>query len=267
MKTKVLVLLLLILSVQLFGERKTIEGDLKIAGGTAHLKFMKTLSKGLMKDNPNLRISIEGGGSGVGIKKVGENLVDIGNSGRDLKQSEIETYGLIPHKIAIDGIAIIVNNTNKINDLSFEQIQLIFSGEITNWKDVGGEDKNINLYSRDSESGTRKTFVKLALKKGKISQEAIIVNSNGNMKTAVSQDEHGIGYMSVGYLDKSIKGVAIEGIKPTLESVKNGSYKIQRYLYSITKGQPTGTTKIFLDLLLSEKGQKIISDYHFIPVK
>ena len=266
MKKSLVTIILLLVTVP-FIFAKDLSGELKIAGGTAHLKFMKTIAKNMMRKNPNLKISIEGGGSGVGIKKVGENLVDIGNSGRDLKEDEIKKYGLIPYKIAIDGIAVIVNRNNTIKDLTFEQMARIFSGEISNWKQLGGEDAKINIYTRDAESGTRKTFVKLGLKKGKIASDGIIVNSNGNMKTLVSGDKYGIGYISIGYLDDSVKGLSIEGINPNTDNVKNGSYEIRRFLYSVTKGEPKGLAKSFIDNLLNEDGQKIIKKYGFIPVK
>lgn len=253
------------------GKNETVDnklsGSLKIAGGTAHLKVMKNVADVLKAANPDLNISISGGGSGVGIKSVGEGMVDIGNSGRALKDTEIEKYGLVPHKIAIDGIAVVVNSGSVTENLNFDQIANIFSGKISNWKELGGKDEKINIYSRDSKSGTRKTFVKLALSNGNISKDAIIVNSNGNMKQAIANDKNGIGYMSVGYLDESVKGVSVENVKPTLANVKAGAYKIQRYLYSVTKGQPTGAAKEFIDLLLNAEGQKIVSKFHFIPVK
>jgi len=258
---------LLLISCSKESSKNSIEKSLKISGGTAHLKVMKEIAINLQEKKPGLNISISGGGSGVGIKSVGEGIVDIGNSGRDLKPEEINKYGLIPHKIAIDGISVIVNPKSKIENLSFEQIKDIFSGKIANWKELGGKDAKINIYTRDSKSGTRKTFSKLGLQKTKITEDAIIVNSNGNMKQAVSNDNNGIGYMSIGYLDDSVKGVGTDGIKPTLANVKSGKYKIQRYLYSVTKGEPKGVAKEFLDIILSKYGQEVVKKYHFIPVK
>ncbi len=242
------------------------KGNLRIAGGTAHLKVMKDVAKVLQSENPALKISVAGGGSGVGVKSVGESMVEIGNSGRDLTKAEITKYGLIPHKIAIDGIAVVLHPENRVSNLTFEQLKKIFNGSVSNWQEFGGLNQKINIYTRDAKSGTRKTFAKLGLKKEKISRKSIVVNSNGNMKQAISNDKNGIGYMSVGYLDASVKGVAIEGVLPTLAKVKSGDYKIQRYLYSVTKGEPKGATKLFLDYLLGVKGQKIVTDRHFIPV-
>lgn len=249
-------------------KNEVLKGELKIAGGTAHIEVMKTVADIMMAENPDLNVSISGGGSGVGIKQVGEGLIDIGNSGRELKESEIKEYGLIPQAIAIDGIAIIVNPKSKVKDLSFTQIQDIFSGKITNWKQIGGEDKEINVYTRDTNSGTRQTFEELVMgKTAKIKNEANFVTSNGNMKVLVAGDEASIGYMSVGYLDETVKATAVEGFEPTIENIKAKMYKVQRFLYSVTKGEAKGIAKTFLDRVLSEEGQKIVVEKGFIRVK
>lgn len=248
------------------GKTSTNGKSLKIAGGTAHLKVMKDVAD-MLQEQGDFDISINGGGSGVGIKSVGEGMVDIGNSGRDLTATEISTYGLVPHKIATDGIAVIVNPKNATANLTLEQIKNIFTGKVTNWKELGGADAKINIYTRDSKSGTRKTFSKLALSKEKIIKDAIVVSSNGNMKQSLSNDPNGIGYMSVGYLDNSVKGVAVENVIPSVETIVSGAYKIQRYLFSVTKGEPNGAVKEFLDMLLSDKGQAAVSKRGLIPVK
>ncbi|MDA3884771.1 MAG: phosphate ABC transporter substrate-binding protein [Candidatus Delongbacteria bacterium] len=248
-------------------KKEGLAGDLKIAGGTAHIQIMKTVAEILMKENPELNISISGGGSGLGIKQVGEGLVDIGNSGRDLKDSEINEFGLIPHKIAIDGIAIVVHPSASVEELSFSQIQNVFSGKIKNWNEIGGADLAINIYTRDAKSGTRKIFEKLAMGEAKITDIANFVTSNGNMKVLVAGDEGAIGYMSAGYLDDTIKPLAVEGVVPTLENIRNKSYKIQRYLYSVTKGEAKGIVKVLLDRVLSEEGQNVVAKKGFIKVK
>jgi len=240
---------------------------LKIGGGTAHIEILETIAKKLMKDSPDLKISISGGGSGVGIKQVGEGLIDIGNSGRALKDSEIKELGLVPHKIALDGIAVIVNPSSKVENLTLSQIQNIFLGKTKNWKEIGGADLEINVYTRDANSGTRQTFEELALNKAKVIDEANFVNSNGNMKVSVAGDKAAIGYVSVGNLDDKVKALSVEGVKPSLENVINGKYKVQRFLYSVTKGEATGLAKVMLDEVLSVSGQKIVEEKGFIKVK
>lgn len=242
-------------------------GELKVAGGTAHIKAMKEAATRVMRANPDIRISIAGGGSGVGIKQVGEGLVDIGNSGRKAKKEEIERYGLQMFKWAIDGVGIVVNPGNKVNALSTKQLQDIYAGTITNWQQLGGTDRTINLYTRDESSGTRAVFWKKALKKGAIAQNANFVVSNGAMKAAISQDPYGIGYVSVGYLDNAVTAVILDGVAPTLANVKSGKFPVSRGLYSNTKGEPTGITKKFIDFMLTDEGQKIVEANGFIPVK
>ena len=266
MKKIIVTAAVLLMSLPVFSQNK-LSGEIKIAGGTAHIEIMKAASDILMQENPDLKISISGGGSGLGIKQVGEGLIDIGNSGRVVKDSEIKEYGLVPYAIAIDGIVVVVNPVSQIKDLSFKQIQDIFSGEVTNWKEVGGKDAEINVYTRDKESGTRKTFEELSMGKAKIKDDANFVTSNGNMKVLVSGDEAGIGYMSVGYLDETVKALAVEGVEPNLENIKAGKYKVQRFLYSVTKGEAAGNAKALLDLILSEKGQEIVKEKGFLKVK
>jgi len=243
------------------------KGAIKIAGGTAHIPVMKEAAKRIMTYNPDIHISIAGGGSGVGIKQVGEGLVDIGNSGRKPADNEIARYNLKMFKWAVDGVGIIVNPRNLVKSLTKSQLIDIFAGKISSWKVLGGADKEINLYTRDKSSGTRAVFWKKALNKGEISPKASFVVSNGAMKSVVGKDSYGIGYVSVGYIDSTVAPVALDGVVPTLDTVRTGTYKIARGLYSNTKGNPTGLTKKFIDYLYTPEGQEIIAGKGFIPVK
>lgn len=245
------------------GER----GAIKIAGGTAHIPVMKEAAKRIVTFNPDIQISIAGGGSGVGIKQVGDGLVDIGNSGRKPTDDEIARYDLKMFKWAVDGVGIVVNPRNPVKSLTKSQLMDIFAGKINSWKTLGGADKEINLYTRDKSSGTRAVFWKMALSKGEVSPKANFVVSNGAMKSVVSNDPYGIGYVSVGYIDSTVAPVTLDGVVPTLDTVKTGTYKIARGLYSNTKGDPTGLTKDFIDYLYTPEGQKIIASKGFIPVK
>ncbi|MDD3473007.1 MAG: substrate-binding domain-containing protein, partial [Syntrophaceae bacterium] len=134
------------------------EGTLDIAGGTAHIPVMKEAAQKIMTFNPRIKITIAAGGSGVGVQKVGEGMVGIGNTGRALSQAEIEKFGLKSFPFAIDGVAVAVNPENPISELTSSEVQDIFSGKIKNWKDLGGKDAIINLYTRDEASGTREVF-------------------------------------------------------------------------------------------------------------
>jgi phosphate transport system substrate-binding protein len=243
------------------------KGILKIAGGTAHIPVMKAAAELIMTSNPDIRITIAGGGTGVGIKQVGEGLVEIGNAGRKATDEEIATYNLSMVKWAIDGVGAVVNPKNSVTALTTTQLQDIFSGKIVNWKEVGGEDREINIYDRDSASGTREVFWKKALNEGDVSKKSNVVVSNGAMKTAIAGDPYGIGYVSVGHIDATVAPVALDGVVPNLENTKNGSYGVSRGLYSLTKGEPAGLAKSFLDFLLSPTGQLIAKDKGFVGVK
>ena len=245
---------------------KGAKGSIKISGGTAHIPVMKEAAKRIMTVNPEIRISIAGGGSGVGIAQVGEGLVDIGNSGRKPKDEEIAKYGLEMFEWAIDGVGVVVNPSNTVAALSKAQVKDIFAGKITHWKQVGGKDKAINVYTRDEASGTREVFSEKALDKGPVFGKAAVVVSNGAMKSAVASDPYAIGYVSVGHMDKSVKPVALDGVTPSLETVKSRQYPVARGLYSNTKGKPSGLTRKFIDYLMSAEGQGIAADNGFIPV-
>lgn len=243
------------------------KGVLKVSGGTAHIPVMKEAAQQIMMMNPEIQISIAGGGSGVGIKQVGEGLVDIGNSGRKATDEEIERYQLKLHMWAIDGVAPVVNPQNKVKELSQSQLIEIFAGKLDNWKLLGGEDRNINIYTRDEASGTRAVFWKKGLDKGQITPGAHVVVSNGAMKSAIAQDPYGIGYVSVGHIDETVAPVALDGVVPTIQTVQDGTYKVARGLYSNTKGEATGLTKKFIDFLYTPEGKQIIEERGFIPAR
>ncbi len=241
------------------------KGVIDIAGGTAHIPVMKAAAKDIMAANPEIRITVTGGGSGVGVQKVGEGLVQIGNTGRALKDAEVQKYGLVTHPFAIDGVAVAVNPKNGVTGLTKAQLKDLFAGKIVNWKEVGGNDAPISLYVREDGSGTRETFEERALDKGKSTPSANVVNSNGAMKTAIANDPNALGYVGIGHLDNSIKGLAVEGATPTQENAANGKYPVTRLLYMNTKGEPQGLTKAFVDYIYTESGRKHVSGAGYIP--
>ena len=243
------------------------KGNLDIAGGTAHIPVMKKAAQAIMAANGDIRITVAGGGSGVGVQKVGEGLVQIGNTGRALKEGEIAKYGLVSFPFAIDGVAVAVNPGNGVTSLTKAQVKDVFAGRITNWKELGGKDAAISLYVREDGSGTRETFEERALDKGTSARSANVVNSNGAMKTAIAQDPNAIGYVGIGHLDDSIRGVTVDGMVPSQENAASGAYNITRLLYMNTKGEPTGLTALFIGYIYSEDGKAFISDSGYIPLE
>jgi phosphate transport system substrate-binding protein len=244
----------------------SLRGNLDIAGGTAHIPVMNEATKRIMTANPRIRITVAGGGSGVGIQKVGEGLVHIGNAGRPVSDAENEKYRLRSFAFAVDGVAVIVHPENPVRDLTSQQVRDIFAGRITRWNDVGGPDAGINLYGRDEASGTRKVFWTIALGKGEVAKSANVVPSNGAMKTAVSNDPHAIGYMSIGHVDEKVAAVALDGVAATQAHARDGTYPVTRKLYMNTKGEPEGLARAFIDYIRSEEGAAIVQAAGYIPL-
>ena len=244
-----------------------LEGKIDIAGGTAHIPVMTDAAEQIMKVNPKIRITVAGGGSGVGVQKVGAGLVDIGNTGRALTPAEISKYGLKTFPFAIDGVAVAVNPKNPVRALTSQQVRDIFAGKVKNWQEVGGSDGLIHLFTRDEASGTRETFWEKLLKKGPIDAKANIVASNGAMKLALSQDPQAIGYLGIGFVDQKVKALKLDGAEATQENAKSGAYKVTRLLYMNTKGEPQPLVKAFIDYIKGSEGAKIIQKHGFIPLQ
>ena len=243
------------------------KGKIDIAGGTAHIPVMNEAAKRIMTVNPDIRITVEGGGTGVGVQKAGEGLVDIGNTGRALSAEEVAKYVLVSFPFAVDGVTVVLNPANAVKELTAAQVQDIFAGKITNWKDVGGADAAITLYTRDEASGTREVFWEKLLKKGAVADKANVVASNGAMKVAVSQDVSGIGYMSIGFVDATVKAPLLDGVEPSQANATSRAYKVARKLFMNTKGEPQGLPKLFIDYVTGPECTDIISKAGYIPLK
>ncbi|HIE32056.1 MAG TPA: phosphate ABC transporter substrate-binding protein [Methanosarcinales archaeon] len=243
---------------------------LQIAGSTTVLPIAEECTRVFMERHHGSQIYVSGGGSSHGIKSVADGTVDIGDASRDLEDSEKEKCpDLVAHAIARDGVAIIVHPSSPVSDLTIGQVQSIYTGEITNWKDVGGEDSEIMVVSREEGSGTRDCFEQVVLKpiKKEITDHAIIRDSNGKVRATVAGNEKAIGFLSLGYVNPDVKAVKLDDIEPTIENVLNGRYAISRTLWMITKGDPDANEQTFLDFVLSEDGQRIVSEVRFIPVR
>jgi phosphate transport system substrate-binding protein len=246
---------------------KSLAGAIDIAGGTAHIPVMQDAAQQIMAINPKIRITVAGGGSGVGVQKVGAGLVAIGNTGRALTPEEVAKYGLKTFPFAIDGVAVAVNPGNPVKALAAQQVRDIFAGKITNWKEVGGKDAPINLFTRDEASGTREVFWEKLLKKGPLADKANVVASNGAMKVAVAQDPNAIGYVGIGHLDATVVGVKLDGAEPTQKNAESGTYPVLRLLYMNTKGEPTPLAKAFIDYIKGPEGAKLVAKHGYIPVQ
>lgn len=240
-----------------------------VSGSTTVQPLAEKLAEAFMTENTGVRVDVQGGGSSVGVKAAGEGTSDIGMASREIKESEMTEFPkLNVIVIARDGIAIVAHPDVSVSDLTVEQVRDIFSGKVTNWKDLGGVDQNIIVVSREEGSGTRGAFEEMVMgKDALITASAILQPSNGAIRTTVSTTPYSIGYLSFGYLDNTVKTISIGGVAPTEPNAADGSYPIVRPLNMLTNGEPTGNVKAFLDFILSEAGQKLVVEDGYIPVK
>ncbi len=248
-------------------------GAINIEGSDTMVNLATGWSMKFMEENPGVMVSIKGGGSGTGIASLINKTIDLANASREMKDEEIEeakANGVNPveHTVARDGIAVVVNPANGVEDLTIEQIGKIYRGEITNWKEVGGADKAIVILSRDSSSGTYEYFKEAVVGKDKnYASAAKLLPSTQAIVDETAANDAAIGYVGVGYLDPKIKVLKVEGVQASVESVLAGEYKISRGLYLYSNGEVSGVMKSFLDWVLSAEGQKIVQDEGFVPVQ
>lgn len=234
-------------------------------------------------DHPNIRISVTGGGSGTGIASLINGTVGIANASRQIKSEEIETAqsnGVEPleHIIARDAIAVIVNPENPVDKLTLQQIADIYSGKISNWREVGGDDRPIVRLSRETNSGTHVYFLETVLRMGRsddktlFSMDTLLLPSSEGIVAEVRQNPNAIGYDGLGYVPHDLKMIAIaetEGgayVLPSISTVNDKTYPIARDLYMYTDGQPQGALKDYLDWILSSEAQQIVAELGFVPV-
>ncbi|MDO7786018.1 phosphate ABC transporter substrate-binding protein [Desulforamulus aquiferis] len=241
-----------------------LSGSITIAGSTSVQPLSEELAEAFMSKNSGVTINVQGGGSSAGIKAAKEGAAQIGASSRELKSEEKD--GINEYMIALDGIAVVVNSKNEINELTMEQIQKIFTGEVTNWKDFGGQDAAITVVNREAGSGTYGAFEELVIGSDKkYTDKALTQPSTGAVRTTVAGDVNAIGYISLGSLNDEVKGIKVDGVEPTVENVKSGAFKISRPFLYLTKGEPNEVSKAFIDFVMSAEGQNIVKDAHFIP--
>jgi len=239
-------------------------GTITEAGSTTVQPLAEKFASAFEGKYPGTTITVQGGGSGVGIKSANDGTVDIGAVSRELKSDDPD---LIKWLIAKDGIALITNTANKIDGLTKEQIVEIYNGKITNWSQVGGENKDIHVVAREEGSGTRSAFQEMVMGEELILNTAILQSSNGAIRTTVIGDPQAIGFLSFGYLDNAVKALSVDGVTATEANALNGTYPIVRPLYFVTKTQPTGLVKTFLDFCLGDEGQKIVVAEGYLPIK
>jgi len=246
--------------------------EVVINGSTTVLPVMQKAAEAFMAVNPDVALAISGGGSGNGIKALTDGLCQIAMSSRDMKANEMElakSKGVNPVRIpvAVDALLPVVHPSNKVAQVSIAQLREIYSGTITNWKEIGGADKKIAVISRDTSSGTYETWDEKIMNKERVAPSALLQASNGAVVQAVSKNPNAIGYIGFGYLDKSVKGLNIGDLKASPESALAGKWPIARELYVFTNGEPKSAVKKLIEYLLDpQKGQKAVLEVGFIPL-
>ena len=234
-----------------------------IVGSTSVQPLGEKLAEEFMKTHPDIRIFVQGGGSGMGIRSTEQGLADIGMSSKSLSDKEKENITEV--EIGKEGIVIAVSNENSVTDLSIDQIRDIFNGKITNWKEVGGKDVPIHIITREEGSGTRSAFESIVMKKTKIKSDAIVQSSTESVKQAVATDPGAIGFVSLAHMSEDVKALLVEGVIPSEETVASGEYELQRPFLFLIKGKKNAAINEFLDWVNSPEGKKIIREANIVP--
>jgi phosphate transport system substrate-binding protein len=247
-------------------------GNIVINGSTTVLPIAQRVAEVYMKENPQVRISISGGGSGNGIKALIDAMTDIADSSRFIKENEVEqavAKGIypVPFAIAYDCIVPVVHPSNPVKNLSLDQLKAIYQGQVGNWKELGGPDLKITVISRDTSSGTYEVWETIVMRGERVYPGALLQASNGAVVQTVSKNKNAIGYIGIGYRNEEVKALTVNGVEGNPETTLNGKFPISRPLYMFTRGWPTGDTLKFINFVLHpDKGQKLVGEVGFVPL-
>ena len=261
-----------------------LKGSIQIKGSDTMVNLGQAWAEEFSKANPGVNAAVTGGGSGTGIAAMIAGTTDIAISSRTMKEKEInkaKQNGIEPFEIkaALDGLAVVAHPSNPVSQLTIDQLADIFTGKIKNWKEVGGNNLQIVILSREINSGTHVYFKEHVLRKGdeksveEFSPMALLMSSSQAIAEEVSQNPNAIGYYGMGYISQKQKVISVAKdanspyIGPVMENVQDNSYPISRPLLLYTKGQPQGIVKAFVDFALSAEGQEIVKKTDFVPVK
>ncbi|OKP92388.1 phosphate ABC transporter substrate-binding protein [Paenibacillus sp. P32E] len=238
-----------------------LSGSILASGSTALQPLVEQVAEKFMKTNKGVDIQVQGGGSGTGLTQVAEKQVDIGNSDvfaeEKLKDADAEkAKALVDHQVAVVAIAAVTHKDAGVDTLTKQQLVDIFTGKVTNWKEVGGADQKIQIINRPSSSGTRATFENFALgTKTEDLQGSIQEDSSGTVKKMIGETPGAIGYLALSYLDDSVKTLKYDGVEPSVDNVITGKYPVWAYEHMYTNGEPTEVVKAFLDYMVSDEVQ------------
>lgn len=253
--------------------KKELSGSITLAGSTALQPLAEQIGKTFSQKNSKVTVNVQGGGSGTGLNLVLQGTADIGNSDitAESKLDADKAKQLVDHQVCAIGFAVVVNPSVNVDSLTKEQIQKIFTGEVTNWKDVGGNDMAINVINRTKSSGTRATF-KDTVMGGKDEKEGLgtTQDSNGNVENAIKTTEGSISYLALSYLTDAVKSnvkvLKIEGVEATSENIISKKYPFWSYEHMYTKGEAKDLTKAYIDYVLSDENKETVKKLGYIPM-
>ena len=271
MKSKNLAIITLIMTLCLT-VTSVFAGNLVIKGSTTVLPIAQKVAEVYMKEHPGVKISISGGGSGNGIKALIDGSTDIANSSRFIKPKEVSlavekgAYP-VPFAVAYDCIVPVVHPSNSVNNLTMAQLKAIYMGEVKNWKALGGPDRPIVVISRDTSSGTYEVWAKKVMNKERVFPGALLQASNGAIVQVVARNKNAIGYIGIGYMDKGVKALTVDGITGSEQTTLNGTYAVSRPLFMFTSGWPKGDTLNFIRFVMDpQKGQAYVQEAGYVPL-
>jgi len=271
MKNKVTAIMVYLVG-GLFAANMAWAGKIVIKGSTTVLPIAQKVSEAYMKQNPDIKISISGGGSGNGIKALIDGSTDIADSSRFIKQKEVDLAvkkGVypVPFAVAYDCIVPVVHPSNPIVNITMAQLKDIYMGKVKNWKEIGGPDRPVVVISRDTSSGTYEVWHEKVMKKERVYPGALLQASNGAVSQAVAKNKNAIGYIGLGYINKDVKGLMVNRVAGSKETTMNGTYLISRPLFMFTPGWPTGDVLNFVNFIINpDKGQKYVSEAGYVPL-
>jgi len=240
------------------------QNDLTLAGSTSIQPFADKWAEVFMEKRPGLGINVQGGGSSAGIQACKSGACQIGMSSRELKGDEKDLVEIV---VARDGLAVIVHPSNPVRGAKVADIKQIFSGDLTNWKYLGGPDRAITVVTREEGSGTRGAFQELVMGKTRIYRGAITEDSNGTVREIIAHDPYSIGFISLGLVNEQVRALELDGAAANEENIRAGSYKLVRPFLFVSKGEPTAQAREFIDFVLSDEGQALIKKEGLMPVK
>lgn len=259
-------------SLLLIGCSRETGKKIVIKGSTTVLPITQKTAEAYRKIN-STPITIEGSGSGNGIKALIDGTCDIANSSREMKPEEIKSAAAKGRKIreiaiAIDMIVPVVNPSSSVKEITMAQLKAIYDGSITSWKQLGGKDESIVVISRDTSSGTYEIWNEKVMKKTDVRKDALLQASNGAIVSTIAGNPKAIGYIGFGYIDSSVKSLTVDGIIPTIENGKSGRFPVSRKLYIyVDENRLSTESQKYIDFLLSAEGQTLVRGAGFIPVK